>query len=358
MKIIIFAGGTGKRLWPLSRKNSPKQFHKIFGSETTLENSYNTIKEKFNLEDIFISTNVNFVDHVYDTLPNLPKENLIIEPEVRDTGAAVAFAMAKTSNLYPDEPVVIRWQNSLIKNPKKFVKALEDAEQVFKNNDADFVYLAVPSKFANTNVGYIQMGEKISDLKTSNTLYSFEKFTEKPDQETAEKYQSQGNYGWNPGCYITTPRFVMRKLSEVNSEFYSHIRKIIEDFGTDSEEATIKEEFGKLEKISIDYLLWEKLDSDGIKVILSDYDWHYVSTWADLKKALEKDKSSIVQNAKSYNLNSKDLLIYNFEDEKAIATVGLENIAIINTPDALLVVNKDKAGDVKALLEDLPEELT
>jgi len=124
MKIIIFAGGAGKRLWPVSRANKPKQFQKIYGDETSLENSFNTIKGKFDIQNIFVSTGADFVEDVLKTLPNLPPKNLILEPVSRDTGPAVAYAMLKISEKYPNEPVVIRWQNSLIKDPVAFVKAL------------------------------------------------------------------------------------------------------------------------------------------------------------------------------------------------------------------------------------------
>lgn len=356
MKIIIFAGGAGKRLWPLSRRENPKQFHKIFGEETTLENSYNTIKSKFKIEDIFISTNEKYAEHVRDVMPNIPDENIIIEPDVRDTAAAVAFAMAHIAVRFPDEPVVIRWQNSLIKNPSSFTKALDDADEIFKNGEADFVYLSVPAKYPNTGVGYIHLGSKIRDLKGSQGLFGYVGFKEKPDIETAREYEKNGNYAWNPGCYITTPRFVLEKLSEVNPNFYSHIKNIQDSLGTANESEVINREFPMLEKTSIDYLLWEHLESDGIKVVLADYDWHYVSTWDNLKDALSTNIDSTVTTGNVLDLDSKNSLIYNYEDNKIVVGLEIEDLVVVNTPDALVVVPKDKASKIKDLLAKLEEE--
>lgn len=340
MKIIIFAGGIGKRLWPLSRKGTPKQFQKLFGDETSLENSFNTIKEQFDVKDIYISTNQAFAKQVLDVIPNLPKENIIVEPESRDTGPAVAYAMHYISKKFPEEPVVIRWQNSLIKDPQAFQNALADANEVFINNEAEFVYLSVPAKYANIGVGYIQMGEKLRETKDSLGLFSFKNFTEKPEVKLAQEYVDDGNYGWNPGCYITTPQYVLNQLKKANQEFY---------------ELLINDEFEKLEKISIDFLLWEHLDPQGVKVVLADYDWHYVSTWADLKKALQSGDEENVIKGKVVSFETTDSLIFNY-DEKLVAGVGLEGIEIINTPTALLVVKKEKAGDVKKLLQKLEDE--
>ncbi|BCX13580.1 MAG: mannose-1-phosphate guanylyltransferase [Candidatus Dojkabacteria bacterium] len=339
MKIIIFAGGVGKRLWPLSTKKAPKQFQKLFGDETSLENSYRIIKEMFDENDIFVCTNEAYSDQVYDVIPNLPRENLIIEPESRDTGPAIANAMKFIAQKFPNEPVVIRWQNSLIKDTEAFLNALKDAKDVFEKKEGKFVYLCVPARYANTGVGYIKFGKKVRDTQNSMGIFEFEGFTEKPDLETATKYVQSGNYGWNPGCYVTTPQFVLEELKRVNPEFYNNLEE---------------GKFSKLEKISIDYLLWEHLNPQNIKVVLAEYGWYYVSTWKDLKIALENNPTDNVTKGQVFSFDSNNNLAFNFED-KLVTLLGMENVAVINTPNATLVLNMEKAGDVKKLLEKLEE---
>jgi mannose-1-phosphate guanylyltransferase len=338
MKIIIFAGGIGKRLWPLSTKKTPKQFQKLFNNETSLENSFNIIKQKFAVEDIFVSTNKAYADQVYEVIPNLPKENLIIEPESRDTGPAIANAMQVIAKRFPNEPVVIRWQNSLIKDVQAFLNALSDAQEVFEKKEADFVYLCVPARYPNTGVGYIKYGKKLKDSNASMGIYEFKGFTEKPDLTTAQRYIDEGNYGWNPGCYVTTPKFVLDELKRTNPTFYENL---------------INENFLQLDKISIDFLLWEHLNPENIKVVLAEYGWYYVSTWADLKAALENSQDDNITKGNVTCYEASDNLAFNFENKKLLALVGTNNIAVINTPKAVLVLDKSKASEVKQLLKEL-----
>jgi mannose-1-phosphate guanylyltransferase len=356
MKIVIFAGGSGKRLWPLSRKNNPKQFQKLFGNETSLENSFNTINKKFNVEDIYISTGAEFVEEVYKTIPGLPRENLILEPESRDTAAAVAYAMLKISMKFPNEPVVIRWQNSLIKDSQSFVNALDEADKIFANKEANLIYLGVPSKYPNIGVGHIKLGKKLHDLEKAIALYEFDGFKEKPDEKTAEEYHRSGVYAWNPGCYITTPAYMLEQFSLYAPNLSSHISTIAENLGKNNEWQVIKEEFSKFEKVSIDYALWEKLPFDGIKVVFADYDWHYISTWNDLKTALRSGTD--LENITSGDvklMDSKNCLVYNLHGDKIIAAIGLEDIDIIDTKDGILICHSKYSAKVKNLYEDLSQ---
>lgn len=356
MKIIIFAGGTGKRLWPVSRANNPKQFQKIYGNETSLENSFNTIKQKFGLSDIFVSTGNDYVEDVLRTLPNLPPSNLILEPSSKDTGAAVAYAMLKVSEKYPNEPVVIRWQNSLIKNPARFITALNDAEKLFESGEAKFVYLTVPSKFPNTNVGYIQAAFERKSEVENNDIRQFIRFTEKPDEATADQYQKDDSYFWNPGCYITTPKFVLDSFEKYNSDFYNNfIKPIHASLGSRSEWDETRKAFDAVKKESIDYALWEKLPSEGIKVVACDYDWNYVSTWADIKAALTNSKEENYTQGKVILNQTTNSLIANFTN-KLVSVTELEGVVVVVTDDAILVTSKSKAGKVKDLVAKLEAE--
>lgn len=357
MKVIFFAGGYGKRLWPMSRASKPKQFQKFFEDKTSLESTVYDLKDKFEWEDIFISTNINFVNDIAELLPELPKENIIAEPNVRDTGPAIALAMLILSKKFPNEPVLIRWQNSIIKNPSEFIEALNSGEDLVLENKAEFVYLSVPAKFPNTNVGYIKFkNDEIADvvnIQENKFVFEFEGFTEKPNLETAQNFINENKYGWNPGCYITTPKFVLDNLEKYNKDFSSELEKISEKL---DKKEDVSEIYNKLEKISIDYLLWEKLDKNGIKVVLADYDWHYISTWADIYEATDKDNESNIIKGNVQDLGSKNSIIYNTEGKKLVSTINLENTIIINTQDILLVLKKEDSAKIKDYLKNLEEK--
>lgn len=354
MKIVIFAGGVGKRLWPLSRPSMPKQFQKLFGNETSLENSYNTIKRAFNPEDIFISTNKEYVEHVFQVIPELPRDHVIVEPATRDTAAAVAFAALHIQEKYPNEPLVVRWQNSLIKNSEKFVEALNYANKLFLQGKSELIYLGVPAKYANTGVGYIELETKVEE-SGSCKLHNFAGFREKPNSEVAESYVRAGNYTWNPGCYITTATYLLNKLEQVSPDFYKHVEEMKQALASNNVEEQLLNAFNKIEKKSIDYVLWEKLSPTDAKVVVCDYDWHYVSTWQDLKMALQTNSQENIIDGLVELKDTENSLVYNFDNQKLVTVVGLENIVVVQTKDALLICHGDKAGKVKDLVAGMEE---
>lgn len=352
MKIVIFAGGVGKRLWPLSRPSMPKQFQKLFGNETSLENSYNTIKAAFNPEDIFISTNEEYVEHILQVIPEIPREHIIVEPATRDTAAAVAFAAIHIQQKYPDEPLVIRWQNSLIKDPASFVEALKYANKLFNEGKSDLIYLGVPSKYANTGVGYIELdGKLVQEGKCE--LYNFAGFREKPNQEMAETYVTAGNYVWNPGCYITTANYLLEKLKQVSPDFYKHVEEMRAALASSNRDQDLLAAFNKIDKKSIDYILWEKLSPEDAKVVVCDYDWHYVSTWQDLKMALQRNSTANVTDGLVELKETTNSIVYNYDSQKVVSVIGLENIIVVQTKDAVLICHGDKSSKVKDLVTSM-----
>lgn len=352
MKVVIFAGGVGKRLWPISRQQNPKQFHKIFLNQTSLEHAYLPLEKKYGYKNIFIATGKDYVGFVKKILPQIPNENIIVEPCVRDNGPAVALAMSYLNSKYPNEAVLIRWQNSLIKDDVAFLNAIDEAELLLKQNEAKLVYLAVPSRFPNTSLGHIKVGEKIKDLKKAIALYNFDSFVEKPDIEKAKIYHTSLQYFWNPGTYITTPKFIIENLKLTSPEIYEKILKIE---NTDSIEE-INKTYESMPKISIDYALWEKLKPNGIKVVLAEYKWFYVSTWKDLKDALISKTEDNYLHGLSEVFDSKNVLLINHSKKKLICAVGLKDINIISTNDAIIILSDESASKVKDVVEFLDKK--
>jgi len=348
MKVIIFAGGMGKRLWPISTPESPKQFQKIFNNQTSLEHAYYPLRDEFGVENIFISTTEDFAQKTIEILKDFNPDNLILEPSTRDNGPAVAFAMHKISEKYGNEPIVIRWQNSVITNPEAFINAIRDAEKIINNKQANLVYLGVPSRFPNTSLGHIKIGDKLSDSENTMGLYEFEGFVEKPDLETAQKYHESGNYLWNPGCYITTPNFILESIKVTSPEIFS----ILDLISKENDSSKIKDLYSQMPKISIDYALWEKLDKTGIVVVKAEYGWYYISTWLDIKNFLLQNNLN-TQKGDVKQLNSSNVLAFNYNSKQKLCLVGVHGINVICTENAILVVSDQEVANVKKLVEEL-----
>lgn len=348
MKLIIFAGGTGKRFWPVSRKDSPKQFLNVAGDKPLLRQRVELLMTGFAPEDIFVSSGKKYEAEIKSMLPELPDQNIILEPEMRDTGPAVAYATAYVNNLFPDEVVAIQWSDHLIKKPESFVSILKEADEIAKQENK-VIFITVPARFPSVHRGYIHFGEFKQDLEDGE-LREFLEFKEKPDVETAQKYIDSKEYGWNPGYWVVPSKFFMERMANLQPELLKTCQDLVD------EKPGSQEGFGKLEKISADYMFAEKLKPDEAFVLLSDLGWSDIGEWISFKEALEETPDANVSSGLTYDLNSKDSIIYNLESGKLIATIGLEGMVVVNTPEILAVFPKSDNATLKKLLTELEEK--
>lgn len=351
MKIIIFAGGTGKRFWPVSRKSSPKQFLPIVNDKPLLRLRYEVLKQGFKDEDIFISTGVQYEKEVKSIVPELPERNIILEPEMRDTGPAVSLAVNYVDTLYPGELISVQWSDHLIKRPDIFINSLREAEKI-ANTDNKMTLIAVPARFPSPHRGYIQFGDLVKSISEGLDLHRFVKFVEKPTKEVAESYINDGHYGWNPGYWNLTAAQYNSKLQISRPEMYKVIKEI-RDSNFDKE---VMEQFRTLEKISADYAFAEYLEPQDAEVLLTDMGWSDVGEWIAFKEALEDASNGNVVNGHSFDMGSSDTLIYNTQSDKLVATIGLEGMIVVNTPDVLAVFHKDDNTRIKEFLKKMEEE--
>lgn len=352
MKIIIFAGGTGKRFWPVSRIKSPKQFLPIVNNKPLVRLKYEYLIKGFIPEDIFISTGVQFKNEVKSMLPELPEENFIFESSMRDTGPAVTLAIAYVASKFPGEIISTQWSDHLINNPIVFIKALKESENyVNKNEDTGAVLVAVPARFPSPHRGYIQYGDVVKNFNKALSLRNFQSFKEKPSLKVAQKYIKSGNYGWNPGYWNLKPEYYFNKISKTAPEMLEVCREVVE---SNFSESSLKK-FEKLEKISADYIFAEEIKPSEAKVILTDMGWSDVGEWIAFKEALQESEDSNLVKGKSFDLDSKDTLIYNTQEDKLIATIGLNGMVIVNTPDVMAVFHKDDNTKIKEFIKKMEE---
>jgi mannose-1-phosphate guanylyltransferase len=353
MKIVVFAGGTGKRFWPVSRKNSPKQFSPLITGKPLLRLRIELLLKGYKPEDIFISTGKKYEKEVKAIAPELPERNFILEPEMRDTGPAVTLAVAYINKLYPEELISIQWSDHLIKEADVFLESLNRSEIVLRDDSSiGAVLVAVPARFPSPHRGYIHFGNEIEKVSDKITLYDFVEFKEKPTKEVAIEFIKDGKYGWNPGYWCLRAEYYLKKNKEHKPEMFETITKIV---ANDMKEPTLSE-FNNVEKISADYAFAEYIKSNEAKVILTDMGWSDIGEWIALKEALEDSEESNVTKGNVIDLGSRDSIIYNLEDSKTISTIGLDGMVVVNTKDVIAIFHKEDNKRLKEFLDKLEKD--
>ncbi len=356
--VLIMAGGSGTRFWPLSTNERPKQFLDLVSEKTMIRETVDRVVKLIPAEKIFISTNIFYLDIIKKELPEIPEKNIIFEPMARDTAACIGYAALIIQKIYSDSVMAVLPSDHLIKKEREFLESLEFA---FEKAEKDvIVTLGIKPSYPETGYGYIEyIKNKNSDKESDEKfeIYKVKSFREKPNKEIAEKYIEKGNYLWNSGMFIWKTEFI---LNEIKKYMESHklilekmeemINKIDlnESYGKKLSDY-IREEFEKFEKISIDFGVMEHTKS--VLVIPVDIDWNDVGSFKSLEDVFPKDKNNnIIQSEKFEEIDSEGNIIINKEHNKIIATIGLEDIVIVNTENALLVCHKEKSQEIKKIL--------
>jgi mannose-1-phosphate guanylyltransferase len=351
MKIVIFAGGVGTRLWPLSRKSSPKQFEKILGDKSTLQLAVERLRPDFAFEDIYIATGKKYEKIVKQQLLKIPARNFIFEPAVRDVGPAVGMAMSIVGKEYPNSPVAILWSDHFVKKERRFREVLHFAEDLVEKNSNSLVLIGQRARFANQNLGWIEFGQEVKEIRGTK-VFKFKKLIYRPTLEQAEQFLGADNFAWNPGYFVTTPKFILSQFKTFTPKLYEGLKKIKNAIGIKNFNKIVNEIYPTLEKISFDNAILEKIDSKHVSVIASDLGWSDVGAWEALKEALEKAEGENVTRGKILVNDSSDNLIFNYTDQLVVG-IDLEKMLVINTDDVLLVCSKNSVPKIKKLVEKL-----
>lgn len=352
MKVVIFAGGVGTRLWPLSRKSTPKQFEKIVGDQSMIQIAVGKLMPDFKWEDIYISTSIEYEKYIAQQLPSLPKENIIAEPATRDVGPAVGLVTAKFVKEFPNEPFVILWgSDHLVKKEDVFRKALLTAEKIVKEDHDRIVFVGQKPRFASENLGYIGFGKKI---KTVDGISVFEltDFKYRPEISVAKKYVKDGNHSWNLGYFVTTPKFLWKSFEQFAPELHKDLMQINAAVGTKNFEKVLHKIYPDIEKISFDNAVLEKLDRKSGSVISVDIGWSDIGAWEALKEALSETPDENVTKGKVMVEDSRDSLVFNYGEQLTVG-IDLDEMLIINTEDVVLVCPKKSVPKIKKLVESL-----
>jgi len=352
MKVVIFAGGVGTRLWPVSRKNTPKQFEKLIGDKSTLQQTIDRLQPDFKYSDIYIATGKRYEEILRKQLPEIPSENFILEPDMRDVGPAIGLATFIISKKFPNEPVGILWSDHMVKQVDTFKYSLRLAESMINEKKCNFVFIAQKPRFANQNMGWIEVGEPVEkDVEGHQVqLFQFKQLRYRPKLEEAVSFFEDKTFVWNLGYFVTIPKYLVGLYQQYAPEMYDKLAYLREKWGTDSFDDALTEIYPKFEKISFDDLILVKLKPDHIFVISADLGWSDIGAWESLKEALSDTTDENVTKGKVMLEDSRDALAFNYT-EQLVVGIDLEEMLVINTGDVVLVCPKSSVPKIKKLVE-------
>ncbi len=351
MKAVIFAGGVGTRLWPLSRKNSPKQFEKIINNKSTLQLAVERLHPDFSWNDIYISTGYDYLPIVQSQLPKLSPDHVIGEPAVRDVGPAVGLVTALLFHQTPDEPFAILWSDHLVKRDDVFRNLLITAGNIVTRRQQSIVFVGQKPRFASVNLGWIDYGKTIAE-ENGITFHALVDFQYRPDEGTAKKYFASHHHAWNLGYFVATPRYLWSQYQRFAPNLAEGLERIASAWHSSNYQDTLNEVYPKFEKISFDNAILEKLDvADGL-VVSENIDWSDIGAWEALKEALQDSADKNVTQGKVALQDTKDSLVYNYTDQMVV-TIDAEELLVINTDDVVLVCKKTSVPKIKKFVENL-----
>lgn len=350
MKIVILAGGKGTRLWPVSRQGKPKQFQSLTSSKTMLQETYMRMRKVALPEDIYIVTNKEYVPEVEKEILEFPKENILAEPEGRGTAPSVALAAAVISKKCGDEVMGVFAADHFIENPELLMEALRRAEKFLHENPNYLVTFGIKPTAPETGYGYIEQGKVLMEFGKIK-IHNAKRFVEKPNYDIAKKYQKSGKFFWNSGMFLWKTSTIISKFGKYAPDIYDRLVRISQTVGTEKYEAVLDKEFSQMDKIAVDYAIME--NEPNVLVIPLKLKWSDVGSWTSLKNALTLNGKENFVKGEHINFDSENLLVYG--GSKLIATIGVKNLIIVDTDDAILICNRKKAQLVSDVVKKLEE---
>ena len=354
---VILAGGSGTRFWPRSRRRLAKQVLALDGNQTMIQKTVERLRPLGVEKDFWIITN-NFVNQeIARQLPGIPSDHIVVEPEPRNTAPAIGLAAFLLHRFDPESIIGMFPADHVIANEQRFCVVLERAIEIASDGE-NIVVMGIQPTRAESGYGYIETGDQIDP-----ELFHVRRFTEKPNQAKADEFFAAGNYYWNSGMFIWSARTLTRALREHFSETAPLLEKIAASWGTRNFDAVFAELYPRCENISIDYAVLEPRSAKGqhssnLLCLRADFGWNDLGSWAALYEhhALHgaAENHNVVESKDLYAINASGNYIY--APGKFVAAVGVDNLVVVETEDAILVTTREHSQDVGKIVKYLNEK--
>lgn len=345
---VIMAGGDGTRFWPLSRQKTPKQLLNLTGNDLMVNEVVDRLINVVGKGNVFIVTNVMQISLMLDaTKDRVKSDHILSEPAARNTAACIGYAAMKIIKKYGDSVMVITSSDYFVKNVSEFTRilklAIKTAEETGK-----LVTIGITPTFPSTGFGYIKFDS--SDVEAKPVV----EFKEKPDEETAKRYIDSGVYVWNSGVFVWKASVIISKFKEYIPDIYADLEKIGKMIGTKDEKAILDVVYPNIRKISVDYAIMEPSSFKGdVLVIPGEFGWNDVGSLDMMDILHQPDEKGNVEIGDTLAIDTTNTVLYS--SKKIVTAVGVDNLIIVETSDAIMVCNKDKAQDVKKIVDALGE---
>ena len=346
---VIMAGGSGTRLWPASRKQSPKQLLSIAGKQTLLEAAVARLDNLVACTDTLIVTNHSLAATVRDLLPDLPPAAILGEPAKRDTTAGIALAAGLLNQRDPNATMLVMPADHLIEPLEEFQHAIKQGIALVTEDPSRLVTLGIKPTYAAESFGYIRRGNRVSAVvnQGDETAYEVQEFCEKPDQSTAQRYLDQGEYYWNSGIFVWRTATILEAIEKNDPALIEHIHVICNAFESPGFEEIFQREFSAIKGRSIDYTVLET--HDNVVVIPTTFKWNDVGSWQSIQSLFPVDENNNTVIGKHVSVKSSKNIVWTSEDH-LVATVGIHNCIIVHTANATLIANKDDEESVREVV--------
>lgn len=350
MHAVIMAGGSGTRLWPRSRKNCPKQFHSLTSDRSLLQETVTRLEPLVDAQHTYVIANKTHMRSIKEQLGNLPDCNIISEPTAKNTAPAVAVMAAILYEKDPDAIMLVLPADHFIAKAEDFRNLLQLAEEIIKEDDF-LLTLGIKPTYPETGYGYIEIASEYKEVGDDKVFW-VKSFKEKPDMETAQHYVTSWRYVWNSGMFMWKASTILKRFEELAPEIYEGLEPFRKAIGTPKEASELAKAYKSFSSISVDYAILEK--SDKVLVIPADIGWSDIGSWSALHELLSFDGETNVVVGRHVGMDTHNCLIHG--GSRLIATVGLDNMVIVDTEDVLLIVPKGRSQEVKKLLDKLQRQ--
>ncbi len=347
MYCVIMAGGKGTRFWPRSRTARPKQLISIVSERTMIQKTIDRIADLVPHERILIVTGQDQAAELKKQVPEIPEANILVEPFGRNTAPCICIAALKISQIDPGESMLVLPADHYIENTAAFCDCLRAADEAARATGSLITIGIKPSR-PEIGYGYIQAGEPAGTFH-DHQFYTVNRFHEKPDSETAQRFVGDEAFLWNSGMFAWTVSAILRELRRFLPDMCGHMEAIAPFLDSTVENASISVAYKKIDSVSIDYGVMEKADT--VLTVKGDFGWNDIGSWSALYDVLACDGSGNAFQGNIISEDSENNLV--LASQKLIALVGVENLIVVDTEDALLVCARDRAQDVRKIVATL-----